>query len=188
MYQDWKDLLEFIFSTEESKIKFGTAWLWANTNRVLTIPYSRHIQILVVLFQDLVWPLSQTLDCSCVNKADLRPAGLTSELLSTDMSALISLRKRAQGEKPLAGAKVAGCTHITAQTAVGSAQGHTDSNTLLFWKEILTKHLHIWSEWDIFGDMSLAYGPFLILFASFFYFTFYLLYKLSYLINSKNAV
>ena len=37
---------------------------------------------------------------------------------STDMSALISLRKRAQGEKPLAGAKIVGCTHITAQTAV----------------------------------------------------------------------
>lgn len=40
-------------------------------------------------------------------------------LLAPDMSALISLRKRAQGEKPLAGAKVVGCTHITAQTAVG---------------------------------------------------------------------
>lgn len=37
---------------------------------------------------------------------------------SADMSALISLRKRAQGEKPLAGAKIVGCTHITAQTAV----------------------------------------------------------------------
>ncbi|TRZ00978.1 hypothetical protein DNTS_010318 [Danionella cerebrum] len=40
------------------------------------------------------------------------------EIAEQDMSALISLRKRAQGEKPLAGAKVAGCTHITAQTAV----------------------------------------------------------------------
>lgn len=37
-----------------------------------------------------------------------------------DMSALISLRKRAQGEKPLAGAKIVGCTHITAQTAVSA--------------------------------------------------------------------
>lgn len=37
-----------------------------------------------------------------------------------DMSALISLRKRAQGEKPLAGAKIVGCTHITAQTAVST--------------------------------------------------------------------
>lgn len=34
------------------------------------------------------------------------------------MSALVSLRKRAQSEKPLAGAKVVGCTHVTAQTAV----------------------------------------------------------------------
>ncbi|KAJ3603061.1 hypothetical protein NHX12_030805 [Muraenolepis orangiensis] len=40
------------------------------------------------------------------------------EIAVQDMSALISLRKRAQGEKPLAGAKIVGCTHITAQTAV----------------------------------------------------------------------
>lgn len=38
--------------------------------------------------------------------------------LISDMSALISLRKRAHSEKPLAGAKIVGCTHITAQTAV----------------------------------------------------------------------
>lgn len=47
----------------------------------------------------------------------------------TDMSALISLRKRAQGEKPLAGAKIVGCTHITAQTAVsllGDKRGTSD--------------------------------------------------------------
>lgn len=50
----------------------------------------------------------------CVASADL------AQILCsfTDMSALISLRKRAQGEKPLAGAKIVGCTHITAQTAV----------------------------------------------------------------------
>lgn len=45
------------------------------------------------------------------------------------MSALISLRKRAQGEKPLAGAKIVGCTHITAQTAVsflGEKRGTSD--------------------------------------------------------------
>lgn len=41
-------------------------------------------------------------------------------LLLSDMSALIALRKRAQSEKPLAGAKIVGCTHITAQTAVRS--------------------------------------------------------------------
>uniref|UniRef100_A0A8C5E9E4 S-adenosylhomocysteine hydrolase-like protein 1 n=1 Tax=Gouania willdenowi TaxID=441366 RepID=A0A8C5E9E4_GOUWI len=40
------------------------------------------------------------------------------EIAQQDMSALISLRKRAQSEKPLAGAKIVGCTHITAQTAV----------------------------------------------------------------------
>ncbi|XP_018589463.1 S-adenosylhomocysteine hydrolase-like protein 1 isoform X1 [Scleropages formosus] len=40
------------------------------------------------------------------------------EIAEQDMSALISLRKRAQGEKPLAGSKIVGCTHITAQTAV----------------------------------------------------------------------
>ncbi|XP_030281938.1 S-adenosylhomocysteine hydrolase-like protein 1 isoform X2 [Sparus aurata] len=37
---------------------------------------------------------------------------------SSEMPALMVLRKRAAGEKPLAGAKVLGCTHITAQTAV----------------------------------------------------------------------
>ena len=34
------------------------------------------------------------------------------------MPGLMALRKRAQGDKPLAGAKIVGCTHITAQTAV----------------------------------------------------------------------
>lgn len=54
-----------------------------------------------------------------------------------DMSALISLRKRAQGEKPLAGAKIVGCTHITAQTAVRPlvlfTADHCDSSVLLFY-------------------------------------------------------
>ncbi|KAL4658654.1 adenosylhomocysteinase 2 isoform X1 [Arapaima gigas] len=40
------------------------------------------------------------------------------EIAEQEMSALISLRKRAQGERPLSGAKIVGCTHITAQTAV----------------------------------------------------------------------
>lgn len=44
----------------------------------------------------------------------------------SEMPALMALRKRAQGEKPLAGAKVVGCTHITAQTAVsGNKHRHT---------------------------------------------------------------
>ncbi len=34
------------------------------------------------------------------------------------MPGLMALRKRAQGDKPLHGAKIVGCTHITAQTAV----------------------------------------------------------------------
>eukprot|EP00064_Thunnus_orientalis_P004898 superscaffoldBa00000464_g4911 len=40
------------------------------------------------------------------------------EIAEQEMPALMALRKRAQGEKPLAGAKVVGCTHITAQTAI----------------------------------------------------------------------
>ncbi|KAG7999814.1 Adenosylhomocysteinase 3 [Nibea albiflora] len=40
------------------------------------------------------------------------------EIAQQEMPALMALRKRASGEKPLAGAKVMGCTHITAQTAV----------------------------------------------------------------------
>ncbi|KFV83588.1 Putative adenosylhomocysteinase 3, partial [Struthio camelus australis] len=42
------------------------------------------------------------------------------EIAEQEMPALMALRKRAQGEKPLAGAKIVGCTHITAQTAVRS--------------------------------------------------------------------
>ena len=34
------------------------------------------------------------------------------------MPGLMTLRKRAQGDQPLKGAKIVGCTHITAQTAV----------------------------------------------------------------------
>ena len=36
----------------------------------------------------------------------------------SEMPGLMALRKRAQGDKPLQGAKIIGCTHITAQTAV----------------------------------------------------------------------
>lgn len=39
-------------------------------------------------------------------------------LFVEEMTALMALRKSAQGEKPLAGAKIVGCTHVTAQTAV----------------------------------------------------------------------
>ncbi|XP_078805006.1 S-adenosylhomocysteine hydrolase-like protein 1 isoform X5 [Oryzias latipes] len=40
------------------------------------------------------------------------------EIAQQEMPALMILRKRTAGEKPLAGANVVGCTHITAQTAV----------------------------------------------------------------------
>ena len=35
-----------------------------------------------------------------------------------EMPGLIALRKRAQSDAPLSSAKIVGCTHITAQTAV----------------------------------------------------------------------
>jgi adenosylhomocysteinase len=34
------------------------------------------------------------------------------------MPGLMALRRRAESDKPLQGAKLVGCTHITAQTAV----------------------------------------------------------------------
>lgn len=40
------------------------------------------------------------------------------EIAEQEMPGLMALRKRAQGDKPLGGAKIVGCTHITAQTAV----------------------------------------------------------------------
>lgn len=42
-----------------------------------------------------------------------------------EMPGLIALRRRAENDKPLSGAKIIGCTHITAQTAVSMA---LDSN------------------------------------------------------------
>lgn len=38
-----------------------------------------------------------------------------------EMPGLIALRRRAENDKPLSGAKIIGCTHITAQTAVSMA-------------------------------------------------------------------
>lgn len=40
------------------------------------------------------------------------------EIAEQEMPALIDLRKRAQNDKPLQGAKIAACTHISAQSAV----------------------------------------------------------------------
>jgi len=44
------------------------------------------------------------------------------------MPGLMALRKRAQGDKPLNGAKIVGCTHITAQTAVRFLLYHVKSS------------------------------------------------------------
>jgi len=38
------------------------------------------------------------------------------------MPGLMALRRRAESDKPLQGAKVIGCTHMTAQTAVRNEQ------------------------------------------------------------------
>ncbi|XP_006823831.2 S-adenosylhomocysteine hydrolase-like protein 1 [Saccoglossus kowalevskii] len=40
------------------------------------------------------------------------------EIAEQEMPGLMALRKRAESEKPLSGAKITGCTHITAQAAV----------------------------------------------------------------------
>lgn len=73
------------------------------------------------------------LDVAGAGLGNIASADLAQILCSfTDMSALISLRKRAQGEKPLAGAKIVGCTHITAQTAV-SLLG--EKGGLLMWRK-----------------------------------------------------
>lgn len=59
----------------------------------------------------------------------------------SEMPALMALRKRAQGEKPLAGAKVVGCTHITAQTAVSrnkkNPNTHITANITDFFLKLL---------------------------------------------------
>ena len=40
------------------------------------------------------------------------------QIAEQEMPGLMSLRRRAEADKPLSGAKIAGCTHITAQTGV----------------------------------------------------------------------
>jgi len=80
------------------------------------------------------------------------------EIAEQDMSALISLRKRAQGEKPLAGAKIVGCTHITAQTAVsllGDTRGTSDEGKkesffyLLFLPYLSNLQMLMTIRWDL---------------------------------------
>lgn len=47
---------------------------------------------------------------------------------SAEMPGLIALRKRASEDKPLKGAKILICTHITAQTAVGCSSIEMEKN------------------------------------------------------------
>ncbi|XP_007545629.1 adenosylhomocysteinase 2-like isoform X1 [Poecilia formosa] len=55
----------------------------------------------------------------CIKNIKQAPFGRKEiDIAQQGMPSLMILRKRAGGEKPLAGAKVVGCTHITAQTAV----------------------------------------------------------------------
>ena len=60
------------------------------------------------------------LEFLCGNRSRHDFVCITPFFLFLEMPALMALRKRAQGEKPLAGAKIVGCTHITAQTAVSA--------------------------------------------------------------------
>ncbi|XP_076448238.1 putative adenosylhomocysteinase 3 [Babylonia areolata] len=55
----------------------------------------------------------------CVKNIDHNAFGRREiEIAEQEMPGLMALRKRAEGDKPLQGAKIIGCTHITAQTAV----------------------------------------------------------------------
>ncbi|KFO77953.1 Putative adenosylhomocysteinase 3, partial [Cuculus canorus] len=65
------------------------------------------------------------------------------EIAEQEMPALMALRKRAQGEKPLAGAKIVGCTHITAQTAMMKNEAASKTAVVLgapwTWGELISK-------------------------------------------------
>jgi len=55
----------------------------------------------------------------CVRNIDHHAFGRREiEIAEQEMPGLMALRKRAQGDSPLKSAKIVGCTHITAQTAV----------------------------------------------------------------------
>ncbi|KFV67176.1 Putative adenosylhomocysteinase 3, partial [Dryobates pubescens] len=71
------------------------------------------------------------------------------EIAEQEMPALMALRKRAQGEKPLAGAKIVGCTHITAQTAVSP---HPQYQTGIFHCSASTiMESHNWLGFPVFA-------------------------------------
>lgn len=55
----------------------------------------------------------------CVKNIGLHSFGRREiEIAEQEMPGIMSLRKRAHDDKPLKGAKIVGCTHINAQTAV----------------------------------------------------------------------
>ncbi|ODN02016.1 Adenosylhomocysteinase 3 [Orchesella cincta] len=55
----------------------------------------------------------------CVRNIDLHAFGRREiEIAEQEMPGIVALRKRAADDKPLKGAKIVGCTHINAQTAV----------------------------------------------------------------------
>lgn len=47
------------------------------------------------------------------------------------MPGIMALRKRATDDKPLKGAKIVGCTHINAQTAVGFLKNYVSELSLV---------------------------------------------------------
>ncbi len=54
-------------------------------------------------------------------EATMSSTGLFKQLLfDAEMPGIMALRKRASEDRPLKGAKIVGCTHINAQTAVSS--------------------------------------------------------------------
>ena len=81
-------------------------------------PYYSHLLHIHLVLKGLNSVFKMVRHSSPLTKQNLTCMSFGSICSPADMSALISLRKRAQGEKPLAGAKIVGCTHITAQTAV----------------------------------------------------------------------
>ena len=48
------------------------------------------------------------------------------------MPGLMALRRRAESDKPLQGAKIVGCTHLTAQTAVRISHDNQFSDRIFF--------------------------------------------------------
>lgn len=55
----------------------------------------------------------------CIKNINLHAFGRREiEIAEQEMPGIIALRRRAAEDKPLKGAKIVGCTHVNAQTAV----------------------------------------------------------------------